>query len=163
MDEQLRQAARGGDLPKLRRVLQQPGGVNVNAADYHGWTALHCAVHKGHLAIVQAILQVDGVNVNASLNDGETPLQSAISSRGFADASNARQQVVQALLEAGADPNAFDGYGHSLLSLCTIYRCPLSAVEALLDGGADPAARNSNLDTPLHTACFWGDSILSSC
>ena len=61
MEAQLRDAANEGNLPTVQWILQQAGGVSVNAGDQDGWTALHFAVICGQVAIVQAILQVEGV------------------------------------------------------------------------------------------------------
>jgi len=67
-----------GDQPTVQWILQQPGGVNVNAGgEQNGWTALHLASLCGHVAIVQAILQVDGVHVNARTVEGVTHLHIA--------------------------------------------------------------------------------------
>ena len=156
MEEQLRHAVFEGNLPTVRRILQQPGGgFNVNAPFINsesGLTALHSAVYRGHLAIVQAILQVEGVNANVRTRMGWTPLHMACR---LTDADRLLP-MVQALLDAGADPNAVDDVGKTPLFICTINLRPISTVEALLDGGADPAARNNNLDTPLHQACYSG-------
>jgi len=153
MEDQLRGAAAGRDLATVRRILQPPPGVNVNAAGVNGWTALHLAVISGHsdLAIVQAILQVDGVNVDARDYSGRTPLHLA---SGISDAN--QLPIIQALLEAGADPNVADNIGSTPLFYYVIPPCPISVVEALLAGGANPAARNNNHNTPLHIACQYG-------
>ena len=75
-NEQLRDAVFAGNLPTVRRILQQPpgGGFNVNAGDEGGFTALHAAVDGDHVAILQAILQVEGVNLNVRTNRGLAPL-----------------------------------------------------------------------------------------
>ena len=150
MEEQLRDAAYKGNLPTVRRILQQPpgGGFNVNAADEDGMTALHQATFRGSLAIVQAILQVEGVNVNVRSGWGTTPLHNACCSADL--------PILQALLDAGADPNAADDDGETpLFWTARDNSNSVRVVEALFDGGADPAAQNNNLDTRLHAACFW--------
>ena len=151
MERQLRRAVLDQDLPTVRRILQQPGGGfinNVSATDTNGWTALHCAVYRGHLAIVQAILQVEGVNVNVKTVTGKTPLHMV-----WRASIRDELPIMQALLEAGANPNAANFGGLTPLFYYTIHPCSTSTVEALLAGGANPAVRNNNLDTPLHIAC----------
>ena len=124
MEEQLRDAVFAGNLPTVRRILQQPpgGGFNVNAGDEDRFTVLHLA------AIYSAY--------PASFGD--------------------RLPILQALLGAGADPNAADFDGYTPLFYYIIHPCPISTVEALLDAGADPAVRNRVLDTPIHHACMRG-------
>ena len=54
-----------------------------------------------------------------------------------------------AALEAGADPNARQGYNHTALSRA-VANDSEQAVEVLLNRGADPNARSENGETPLH-------------
>ena len=150
MEEQLRDAVvedRFADCA-ANSATATGGGFNVNAGNPHGWTALHYAAVCTVLGIVQAILQVDGVNVNARTVVENTPLHLACSRRSHPN----QLPIIQALLQAGADPNAANGSGATPMFPAV----SSSVVQALLDGGANPAARNNNLDTPLHSACFWG-------
>ena len=56
-----------------------------------------------------------------------------------------------AALQAGADPNARQGYNHTALSRAVA--CDSApTVELLLERGADPNARNLSGNAPLHTA-----------
>ena len=104
MEEQLRRAASEGNLLTVRRILQQPGvGFNVNEVDENDWTALHNAAYEGHLAIVQAILQANGVNVDPRTLEDCTPLHYACSPHF---PNQPQLPIIQALLDAGADPNA---------------------------------------------------------
>ena len=117
--EQLGPAIVEGDLPTVRRILHQPG-FDVNAGflggtTVGGLTALHLAVYAGHLAIVQAILQVEGVNVNArTVAEGCTPLHAAC----CCSADNIPLPILQALLDAGADPNAAADNGDDSSVFC---------------------------------------------
>jgi len=168
MDRQLLRAAEEGDLPTVQWILQQPGGVNgdigvaLQFAVKRGHVAivqallqvegvnvnvnlnfvLHLAVGSGHVAIVQALLQVEGVNVNARLASNATPLHSV--------RSNAL--VAQALLEAGADPNAADDSGNTPLFYALLHE-NVDVIETMLNRGADPEVRNAENDTAIHFGC----------
>jgi len=153
MEREIQEAAEKDDLPTVQRILQQRAAgaavVNLNATGgMFGSTALHRAAGRGHLRIVQALLQADGVQVDARDRDRRTPLHNAAVGCG---PKNPR--VVQALLQAGADPNAADRSGWTPLHSAIFYNAPTTIVEALLDGGADPEARDSYDATPLHRAC----------
>jgi hypothetical protein len=52
-------------------------GVEVNAADHLGNTALHYAAGAGHLAAVLALLARPSLRLNATNNVGDTPLHKA--------------------------------------------------------------------------------------
>ena len=52
-------------------LLAAPG-LNVNAANDGGWTALMLAADGGHAAVVTALLAYPGVDVNAANAHGRT-------------------------------------------------------------------------------------------
>jgi ankyrin repeat protein len=108
----LNQAANVNNLEVARMLLAK--GANVNIAEYAGFTPLHGAATNAYRggALVKLLLE-HGAAVNAKSDDtsGEgfhgpiavghiTPLMDAAQMGGY--------ESVEALLKAGADPNAMD-------------------------------------------------------
>ena len=69
-------------------------GALINGEDYMGWTPLHWASWRGHLASLNALLDC-GANVNAKTRDGNASIMLAV--------ANNSHGCVQTLIEAGAD------------------------------------------------------------
>src|SRR5215813_5657153 len=88
-------AARKGDLSAVRTFLRT--GVDVNAMDSNGNTALQCAAASGSIAVVQALLGA-GADVRSQSKDGFTALHAA--------AVEHEVRIVELLLSAGADVNS---------------------------------------------------------
>jgi hypothetical protein len=74
--------ALGGDDEGLEKMLSE-GAVAVSAARsegmYKGWTLLHAAASKGHVAIVELVLRVGGADLGAVDGKDRTALDLAIS------------------------------------------------------------------------------------
>lgn len=68
-------------------------GACVNAVNYNGWAALHCAASEGLPQIVQILLSA-GAHVNAQTFSQHSPLSLA--------AERGNTHIVQLLLTAGA-------------------------------------------------------------
>ena len=49
-----------------------PRGTDINSTDRQGWTAMHNAASKGHLAVVMWLCGLQGVDVNAVNEQGYT-------------------------------------------------------------------------------------------
>jgi len=77
------------------RVLLERGA----AADSEGWTPLHYAASGNSLAVARLLL-ARGARVDAPAPNGRTPLMLA--------AQHGSEELVDALLAAGADPSARD-------------------------------------------------------
>jgi len=107
-------------------------------------TALFEAVNAGDAATVQQLLAA-GADVNARDEQGWSPLARAVYSQelkhGFVD-------VVQVLIEAGANLEATIGYGVRPLMLAAGYG-ETAVVEALLNAGAEILAKNEGGYTAL--------------
>ncbi|EUJ28431.1 ankyrin repeat domain-containing protein [Listeria cornellensis] len=86
-------------------ILHKPDYTLTNR---FGGTALIPAAEKGHLANVQLLLAETNIDVNHVNNPGWTALLEAIV---LSDGGKTQQQIVQALLENGADPNIADSNG----------------------------------------------------
>ena len=99
--EALAEACRGGDAARVRAGLARPG-VDANAADEEGRTALHWAADGGHEDAAAALLAAGAV-ADARDEEGQTPLHYA--------ATVEAPGVCALLLEAGADPEAEDRDG----------------------------------------------------
>lgn len=79
------------DIENVREMIK--GGVDVNAPNQQGSTALHIAALNGRLTLVEELLK-NGAQVNITNRWGYTPLQDAI--------RNKQKEVKQFLLENGA-------------------------------------------------------------
>lgn len=131
----LLQAIAAGDVHGARALLA--AGADCNVRDRDGVTALTLAAQGGDLAMVKLLLEF-GADANARDRLGWGPLAKAIYNadleRGFPD-------VVQALVEAGANIEAPIGYGVRPLMLAAGYG-ETPTVEILLKAGADVTAKN---------------------
>jgi ankyrin repeat protein len=135
----LADAAEQRDKAGVRTLLET--GVDVNASQVDGTTALHWAAYHDDAEMV-ALLVEAGADVNAVNEYGMPPLAQAC--------VNGDAAVVKLLLEAGADPNTTLKGGETALMLAARTGSP-EAVKALLARGADPNARE-RLD---QTALMW--------
>ena len=142
MSEQLLKAVMAGNAALVTHLLQD--GADGNARDATGATLLMTAAGTGNLAVVNALLAA-GADVNAVDERGWGALMKAVYNadldRGFPD-------VVQALIDAGANIEAAIAYGVRPLMLAAGYG-EAAVVQVLLDAGADFRARNEGGRTAL--------------
>lgn len=94
-------AAREGEVDGLLKNIEN--GVSVNLRDSEGRTPLHWAVDRGHLKIVEILLN-KSADVNAKDNEGQTSLHYAVVCE--------REPLVELLIKHGADPKIKDNDGN---------------------------------------------------
>ena len=68
-DDHLIRAARNGQREIAHELLQLPG-IDANAADTEGTTALYWAARNGQREIVHELLQLPGIDANAADTEG---------------------------------------------------------------------------------------------
>ncbi len=117
-------AARNVDANNVRTLLKQ--GVDVNAAEADGTTALHWAVQANNLEIANLLIGA-GAKVDAATRYNITPLSLAC--------TNGSAAMISRLLEAGADPNGTSREGETAL-MTAARNGNVEAVKALLVKGA---------------------------
>jgi hypothetical protein len=141
----LMQAAGLGNVPGIRRMLQQ--GEDVNSGDETGWTALMIAAVAAQPQSASVVLDA-GARVNQRDLRGNTALIGAAAVR-FGSLRMAAE-VVGILLAHGAAVDATNDLGESALMWAARSGNPES-IEVLLMAGANPAL----LDQSGHDALFY--------
>jgi ankyrin repeat protein len=136
----LADAAERMDRARVKTLVRQ--GVDVNAPQPDGMTAIHWAAYHDDLDTVELLVR-SGANVNAVNRYGVTPMSLAC--------TNGNGSMVELFLESKADPNASLPGGET--PLMTASRVgSLAAVQALLSAGAKVDAKD---DRRGQTALMW--------
>jgi ankyrin repeat protein len=130
-------AAKNGDVPTLRALVQAK--ADVNAAEGDGTTALHWASYRDDLESADLLIRA-GARVNAATDLGVTPLWTA--------SQNGSALMVEKLLAAGANPNAALLLGETPVMVAA-RSGHAAVVEQLLAKGANPNARAARGQTAL--------------
>jgi len=133
-------------------ALLKDGRVDLEVADFQGWTALHLAASYGKVKCVERLLD-EGAEPSPVDIYGCTPLHFAGNCEGT--------EVMQLLLDAGADVNAVNQALrtplHELLMVYTDHPKPLEEkVALLLDHRAHVDPQNEHGMTPLYMAALSG-------
>jgi ankyrin repeat protein len=139
-------AARAHDFSALNWFFD--AGINANAQDSDGRTALISAAALGDLPLVNALLS-HNVDLNVRDNQGYTALAHAIEAR--------YSEVEDALLNRpGLDANAGGLKGRPIL-LAYVWRDDKERTQKLLAHGANVTLQDADGDTALHGAAQNGN------
>lgn len=139
----LLEAVRRGYHKVVKAMLECPR-VDVNAADFAGWTALHVAAMHNEPAIAEQLL-VAKANPCALGLSNRTPLHMA------AIGDNC-QTAILLLGKPEVDVNARDEYGQTPLHLAAYYDNPAVASVLLCPGNANVNIVDKDGETPAATA-----------
>ncbi|MCK7595372.1 ankyrin repeat domain-containing protein [Pseudomarimonas salicorniae] len=143
-DADLIDAAAQGDSAAVERLLLL--GLEIDARDGKGATALLRACGGGHAACVGLLLQ-RGADSAVAADSGATCLSAAISMR--------HRSVVERLLDSGADPDQpLPGEVTPLMVAAALGLADM--IELLLARGARPGLRDAQGNHALHALAQWG-------
>jgi len=136
-------AAATGNADRMAMLIASDREA-VNSWSSDGWTPLALASFFGHreaarlLIAAGADLHATGQNETANM-----PLHAAVAGK--------RQELVEMLVEQGANIDATDGRGWTPLNLAA-HEGPVATIEYLLAHDADVTLANNDGRTPLETA-----------
>lgn len=131
---------------RMRKVVGYSFLSLLICQQVNGNEMLLAAAREGDTVKLQSFL-TQGVNVNTARADGLTALTEAVFYR--------RPMAIDLLLRAGADVDATDDYGVSLLHIACINRDAVT-VEKLLAKGANPDVEKITGEPPLMTCSGKG-------
>jgi ankyrin len=139
-DTPLIKAARSGSAVAVKALLAKK--VDVNAPGVDSSTALHVAVHEGHLDVANLLLNA-GAKPDLPTRYKITPLSIA--------AENGDAAMIERLIKAGADPNGTSREGETVLMTAAL-NGKTDAMRMLLKNGA-----KVNVAEPFkgQTALMW--------
>ena len=141
----LQSAAHNGNVALAEILILS--GADVNARCGQMGSALNQAANKGHLRMVELLLS-HGAKVNDEGGYFGTALHSAVMAR----TDGRRDEIIQTLLNAGADPNSQGcEFGNAFQAAASKNR--LKLVKLFLAHGADINASDGSHGTALHAAC----------
>lgn len=129
-------------------------GAEVDAKDKSGNTPIHFAVKNGHVKLINLLLSKGAI---ISKDDNLLPDLDALLETAWSNQAD----VLKVFLDYGADVNAADHWGWSLLHY-TSGGGNADMTKMLLEKGANPnAVERERGQTPLHRAAFRGHKTVA--
>ena len=141
-------AAEKGSAGMTLLLLSRGADMNVN--DRSQLTPLHLAARRAHVPVVRALMEA-GADATLQANTATTPLTSAIDY-----GSDGTLEVIQAMIELGADVNGRDAGGYTPLHVVAFrgldrpFPQQAACIDMLVAAGADLEARGPRGRTPLN-------------
>lgn len=172
-------AAYDGRVDIMAMLLEK--GADSTSRTKRGHTALWAAAFESHVQAAQFLLK-QGRNGDSIDEEGNTPLHAWILGKvhdlqraspnaspqpGFAGVKEHKKTdeeflaTGRALLEAGANLQAKNAFGHTPLHLASAYLDP-DAIRLLVSSGSDVNARNNSGNTPLHLVAYESGNVESA-
>ena len=130
------------------RILLE-AGADARSNNRAGWSVIHHAISRGHMSIVEMLLNHGNGLLESLDSDGCTPLLFAIHSEQF--------EIVHFLLDRGANALATTEDGSTALMRACQRGADLRLVRRLLSAGVPVDARDKYLCTALHYAANRGN------
>jgi ankyrin repeat protein len=135
----------GGNLPSIRKYLNEGGNVNVRE-NRQKQSMLHYAAFGGSNRIANLLIE-RGAIINAKNKDKKTPLMMA--------AQSGKLNMVQLLLDHGAQVNAQDNRGRTALMFAA-QESYWRIVNLLIARGAIIDTKSTNSRTALNYIPYYG-------
>ena len=158
----LRNACNAGVLDTVQWLLNH--GADVNIQNFELWTPLHSAADHGHLQVFQMLIE-HNAPIHMRTAYGQSPLHVAASPQ--VKHNQCHVDIMQILLDHGANPNALDNDNSTPLHLTSCWRGfrhgTVEGASLLLKHGAIIDAENNNGRTPLRLALEHGRGDIATC
>lgn len=160
MDRALFKAIQTHDTKRAEQLLNNGANIQSNGDDGGDNTLVSATIHENH-ELVKLFLD-RGVSANSKLNDGRTALYFAAMDAANSDSLKGTQ-IIQLLIEKGADVDACDEFGITPL-MNAARTSNLAAVKLLIDRHANVnlAVKSEKIDPAGgQTVAKEGDTALS--
>jgi ankyrin repeat protein len=142
-------AAAAGDIEQIKRLIRN--GVDPDAADYDGRTALHLATCQGQTEVISYLLSVK-CNITCKDRFGGTPLEDAV--RHHFDLPNATQ--VQTILRDHGGSLMHSNTNYTIRMCSAAWAGNLDLIKVLAENQVDVGLGDYDGRTPLHLAACAG-------
>ena len=140
-DFRLYEAAAAGHVEEVRRIANENKEM-VNSIQHGGLAPIHAAATNGHEEVIRELIRC-GASVNSpTATTGDTALHMVMKER---------IEVMQTLLELGADVHAHNNVGRTPL-FAALWEGERKHVEMLVKAGSDVNERDNDGVSPIHGA-----------